>query len=74
LHLNNVLAPGDFIVVVCDRAHEELPGDLPRNHWSIPDPVQASASETFDRTIDALTKRIVRLVPVLHTYSNGAKQ
>jgi protein-tyrosine-phosphatase len=73
LHLNNVLAPGDLAVVVCDRAHEELAGDLPRIHWSIPDPVRTSAPEAFDRTIDALTKRIVRLVPILHTSSDGAK-
>ena len=74
LHLNNVLAPGDLAVVVCDRAHEELPGDLRRIHWSIPDPLRASAPEAFDRTIDALTKRIVRLVPILQSSRDGAKQ
>ena len=74
LHLNNVLAPGDLAVVVCDRAHEELPGELRRIHWSIPDPVRASAPEAFDRTIDALTKRIVRLVPILRSSPEGAKQ
>jgi ArsR family transcriptional regulator, arsenate/arsenite/antimonite-responsive transcriptional repressor / arsenate reductase (thioredoxin) len=72
-HLNNVLAPGDLVVVVCDRAHEELAGDLSRIHWSIPDPVRTSKPEAFDRTIDVLTKRIGRLVPFLHTSSNGAK-
>lgn len=72
-HVNNVLAPGDLAVVVCDRAHEELAVDLPRIHWSIPDPLQTSAPEAFDRTIEGLTKRIVRLVPVLHTSSDGAK-
>jgi ArsR family transcriptional regulator, arsenate/arsenite/antimonite-responsive transcriptional repressor / arsenate reductase (thioredoxin) len=74
LHLNSVLAPGDLAVVVCDRAHEEFPGELPRIHWSIPDPVRASAPEAFDRTIDALTKRIVRLVPILQSSRNGVKQ
>jgi protein-tyrosine-phosphatase len=74
LHLNNVLAPGDLAVVVCDRAHEELPGELGRIHWSIPDPVRASAPEAFDRTIDALTKRIVRLVPILQSSRDGANQ
>jgi ArsR family transcriptional regulator, arsenate/arsenite/antimonite-responsive transcriptional repressor / arsenate reductase (thioredoxin) len=72
LHLNNVLAPGDLAVVVCDRAHEEFPGDQPRIHWSIPDPVRTSAPEAFDRSIDALTKRIVRLVPILQASSDGA--
>jgi ArsR family transcriptional regulator, arsenate/arsenite/antimonite-responsive transcriptional repressor / arsenate reductase (thioredoxin) len=74
LHVNSVLAPGDLAVVVCDRAHEEFPGELPRIHWSIPDPVRASAPEAFDRTIDALTKRIVRLVPILQNSRNGVKQ
>jgi ArsR family transcriptional regulator, arsenate/arsenite/antimonite-responsive transcriptional repressor / arsenate reductase (thioredoxin) len=74
LPLNNVLASGDLAVVVCDQAHEELAGDLPRIHWSIPDPVRSSAPEAFDRTIDALTKRIVRLVPILHASNDGAKQ
>jgi protein-tyrosine-phosphatase len=74
LHLNNVLALGDLAVVVCDRAHEEVPGDLPRIHWSIPDPVRTSAPEAFDRTIDVLTKRIVRLVPILQSSRDGVKQ
>ena len=74
LHLDNVLAPGDLAVVVCDRAYEEVPGDLPRIHWSIPDPVRTSAPEAFDRTIDVLTKRIVRLVPTLQSSRDGVKQ
>jgi ArsR family transcriptional regulator, arsenate/arsenite/antimonite-responsive transcriptional repressor / arsenate reductase (thioredoxin) len=74
LHLSNVLAPGDLAVVVCDRAYEEVPGDLPRIHWSIPDPVRTSAPEAFDRTIDVLTKRIVRLVPTLQSSRDGVKQ
>jgi protein-tyrosine-phosphatase len=74
LYLNNVLAPGDLAIVVCDRAYEEFPGDLPRIHWSIPDPVRASAPEAFDRTVDALTERIVRLVPILQGSRDGAKQ
>ncbi|HTH92763.1 ArsR family transcriptional regulator [Mycobacterium sp.] len=74
LHLNNVLAPGDLAVVVCDRAHEELPGELRRIHWSIPDPVRASTPEAFDRTIESLTKRIVRLVPILQSSRDGANQ
>lgn len=64
-HLDDVLAPGDLIVVVCDTAHEKLPSDLPRIHWSIPDPLQISAPDAFDRTIDVLTERIDRLVPTL---------
>jgi ArsR family transcriptional regulator, arsenate/arsenite/antimonite-responsive transcriptional repressor / arsenate reductase (thioredoxin) len=73
VHVNDVFAPGDLAVVVCDRAHEELARDIPRIHWSVPDPVRTSAPEAFDRAIDALTKRIVRLVPVLHASHNGGK-
>jgi protein-tyrosine-phosphatase/DNA-binding HxlR family transcriptional regulator len=82
VHVDNVLMPGDLAVVVCDSAHEELTDvDLARIHWSIPDPVRSGAPDAFDRTIDALTKRIDRLFPVLHTsrsqpanhQSNGAK-
>jgi protein-tyrosine-phosphatase/DNA-binding HxlR family transcriptional regulator len=82
VHVGNVLMPGDLAVVVCDSAHEELADvDSPRIHWSIPDPVRSGAPEAFDRTIDALTKRIDRLFPVMHrarshpasNYGNGAK-
>jgi protein-tyrosine-phosphatase len=64
-HLDDVLAPRDLIVVVCDAAHEELPGDLPRIHWAVPDPRRISTPDTFDRTIDILTRRIDRLVPTV---------
>jgi protein-tyrosine-phosphatase len=64
-HIDDVLSPGDLLVAVCDNAHEELGGDFPRIHWSIPDPARTSAPEAFDRTVDALTTRVDRLVPIL---------
>ena len=62
-HIDDVLAAGDLVIAVCDNAHEELPSDMPRIHWSIPDPGRSSTAEAFNRTVDALTARIDRLVP-----------
>ncbi|MCA2306403.1 helix-turn-helix domain-containing protein [Mycobacterium intracellulare] len=64
-HVTDIVSPGDFVVAVCDNAHEELSPDLRRLHWSIPDPVQAAAEDAFDRVVDDLTNRIDRLVPIL---------
>jgi len=64
-HLANVVARGDLVIAVCDNAHEELPTDLARIHWSIPDPGRAATRTAFDRAVDALTVRIDRLVPTL---------
>ena len=60
-HLDEVLASDDLIIAVCDRAHEELPAEMPRIHWSIADPVRASRGEAFDRVIDELVRRIDHL-------------
>ena len=65
VHIDDVVQPGDLVVAVCDSAHEELPADLQRIHWSIPDPVRAAVPEAFDQALDALTERIERLVPAL---------
>jgi protein-tyrosine-phosphatase len=64
-HLANIVARGDLVIAVCDNAHEELPTDLARIHWSIPDPGRAATRTAFDRAVDALTVRIDRLVPTL---------
>lgn len=66
IHIEEVLRPGDLVVAVCDNAHEELPADLHRLHWSIPDPVRAAGPEPFDQALDTLSERIERLVPALH--------
>ncbi|MDZ7882050.1 MAG: helix-turn-helix domain-containing protein [Mycobacterium sp.] len=71
-HVNDVLAEGDLVVAVCDNAHEELPADLSRIHWSIPDPTRTPDPQVFDHTIDVLTERIDRLVSLVHPSSNGA--
>jgi ArsR family transcriptional regulator, arsenate/arsenite/antimonite-responsive transcriptional repressor / arsenate reductase (thioredoxin) len=64
-HLDDVLTPDDLIIAVCDSAHEELPVDLSRIHWSIPDPAHSSLPDAFDWAFDELTHRIDYLAPRL---------
>lgn len=64
-HLDDVLAPDDLVIAVCDNAHEELPTSLTRMHWSIPDPARTSQSDAFDRTVDELSQRIGQFAPHL---------
>lgn len=51
----------DFVITVCDRAHEEFPAGSV--HWSIADPVPAATDEAFDRAFAELTARVARLAP-----------
>ncbi|MGZ5379157.1 MAG: arsenate reductase/protein-tyrosine-phosphatase family protein [Mycobacterium sp.] len=67
-HVRDVLQPTDLVIAVCDNAHEELPADLHRLHWSIPDPVRASRRAAFDQTVDDLTARIQRFAPTLQSF------
>lgn len=64
LALDAVLTDADFVITVCDNAHEELgvAGDL---HWSIPDPVRAGSDDAFDSAYDELERRITVLAPRL---------
>lgn len=64
-HIDDVVAPGDLVITVCDHAHEELPAAPNRVHWSIQDPEPTGQPEAFDRTIDELANRIRRLSPRL---------
>jgi ArsR family transcriptional regulator, arsenate/arsenite/antimonite-responsive transcriptional repressor / arsenate reductase (thioredoxin) len=66
-HLSDVLRPTDLVIAVCDNAHEELPSDIHRLHWSIPDPVRASRHDAFDHVLDDLTDRIDRFAPTLQS-------
>jgi protein-tyrosine-phosphatase/DNA-binding transcriptional ArsR family regulator len=66
-HIRDVLTPNDLVIAVCDNAHEELPRDLHRLHWSIPDPVRASRRGAFDETLDDLTDRIQRFAPTVQS-------
>jgi protein-tyrosine-phosphatase/DNA-binding HxlR family transcriptional regulator len=54
------LRPDDFIVSVCDGAHEDLDG-RDAVHWSIPDPARIATAAAFETTLTALTERITVL-------------
>jgi ArsR family transcriptional regulator, arsenate/arsenite/antimonite-responsive transcriptional repressor / arsenate reductase (thioredoxin) len=64
-HLDQVLAATDLVIAVCDNAHEELPADLDRLHWSIADPARSSTREAFDSAFDELSTRIDQFAPSL---------
>lgn len=70
--LTEVLVADDFVVTVCDHAHEELrraadpsPATHAALHWSVPDPVSANTTTAFDAVVDDLNLRITRLAPRL---------
>ena len=53
---------GDLVVAVCDNAHEELDPNLPRLHWSMPDPAPPSTPTPRSRTAFAdLNSRVHHL-------------
>lgn len=62
--LADIAADDDFVITVCDQAHEEL-GDRGDLHWSVPDPVRAGTDDDFDATLTALTDRVHALAPRL---------
>lgn len=57
-HLHDVLAEGDLVIAVCDNAHEELPPDLDRIHWSVADPAPFATADAFDNAFDELSERV----------------
>ncbi|MGZ5400436.1 MAG: metalloregulator ArsR/SmtB family transcription factor [Nocardioides sp.] len=68
LPLAEVVRRDDYLVTVCDNAHEELhqhsgaAASLAwRLHWSIPDPVSVGTPAAFDSAFDELDQRITRL-------------
>ncbi|MGD8195367.1 helix-turn-helix domain-containing protein [Herbiconiux sp. P18] len=56
-HVDDVIVEGDFVISVCDGAHEQLRGDDDL-HWSIPDPAALGTEAAFDETVLELTDRI----------------
>lgn len=62
--LSDVLTGTDFVVTVCDNAHEEV-GVTSNLHWSIPDPVRVGTAAAFDTTFTELQRRISELAPRL---------
>ncbi|WP_223627034.1 helix-turn-helix domain-containing protein [Microbacterium sp. EST19A] len=62
--LTSILTDSDFVVTVCDNAHEEI-GVTGHLHWSIPDPVRIGTDDAFDTAYDELERRIAELAPHL---------
>lgn len=60
--VEDVLRGDDFVVTVCDAAHEELrqAGQL---HWSVLDPVLDGTDAAFDTAFDELAIRVRALAP-----------
>jgi protein-tyrosine-phosphatase/DNA-binding HxlR family transcriptional regulator len=57
VELSAIARKGDFVVTVCDQAHEELHGSG-RLHWSVPDPVPSGRAAAFDDVVDELGRRV----------------
>ena len=66
--LDDVLDARDYVITVCDNAHEELNECAPirsRLHWSVPDPVRVGTAAAFDDAYDEIARRVTHLAPRL---------
>ena len=76
--LADVLTVDDFVVTVCDNAHEGLaahdvtPAAERGLHWSVPDPVRAGTETAFAAAYDDLARRVTRLAPRLTATTSAA--
>jgi protein-tyrosine-phosphatase len=64
-HVDEVLHENDFVITVCDAAHEELGAGAHRLHWSVPDPARSGEDAAFDQAVNDLTDRVTRLAPAI---------
>lgn len=55
--IDHVSDGNDFLVTVCDAAHEELNGTATL-HWSVADPVRAGTDAAFDSAFADLAARV----------------
>jgi protein-tyrosine-phosphatase len=62
--LATVLRDEDFVITVCDSAHEEL-DRADAVHWSVPDPVLLGTAAAFDAAYDDIARRVIELAPRL---------
>ena len=60
--LEQVAREGDFLVTLCDSAHEELT-DRGGVHWSVPDPLRINTEEAFENAFKEIADRINGLAP-----------
>lgn len=65
--LDEVLRDGDYLITVCDHAHEELArvSAAAALHWSVADPVPVGTRQAFDAAYDDLERRVLHLAPHL---------
>lgn len=63
--LQEVAGDGDFVVTVCDNAHEELTS-LRGVHWSVPDPLRLNTAKAFEDAFADISHRVNDLAPRLH--------
>ena len=54
----------DFVVTVCDNAHEEIP-NLGGIHWSVPDPLRLNTRDAFEGAFTDINLRVSDLAPRL---------
>jgi len=64
-HVNAVTRAGDLVIAVCDHAHETMPADERRLHWSVPDPVPSDTDDAFEAAYADIAARIDRLAPAI---------
>jgi ArsR family transcriptional regulator, arsenate/arsenite/antimonite-responsive transcriptional repressor / arsenate reductase (thioredoxin) len=62
--LDDVARAEDFVVTVCDNAHEEIP-NLGGIHWSVPDPLRLNTDVAFEDTYTDIARRVSDLAPRL---------
>jgi protein-tyrosine-phosphatase/DNA-binding transcriptional ArsR family regulator len=83
--LDGLLRDGDYVVTVCDAAHEELgPTDetsadagapvrlAGTSHWSVPDPVAPGTEAAFEAAYEDIAGRVADLAPRLARRSDAA--
>jgi protein-tyrosine-phosphatase/DNA-binding HxlR family transcriptional regulator len=56
--IDDLLQGDQLVVAVCDNAHEELSPDLPRIHWSVPDPVRRGNPASFEDAYRQINDRV----------------
>lgn len=77
--LEGLLRDGDYVVTVCDAAHEETYADdhgasvrlAGASHWSVPDPVAVGTDAAFDAAYEDIAGRVADLAPRLAPRSDA---
>jgi protein-tyrosine-phosphatase len=67
--VDDVLGEDDFVVTVCDNAHEQLAG-RDALHWAVPDPVSVGSTAAFEQAFDELDERVTLLSHHLRPHQN----